>query len=380
MALTVFGFSFALGTSGLVLPLLALAAGYGPAAVGLLAATSAISQFIFRLTLPWLLGRYADRLLLGVACLVLAGSYALLIITTAGPVFIVAQLMQGAARATFWTASQTHAVRARAADAGQENGSVRSIARVQLVTNIGTIFGPALAGLAAGISLDLALAIALASSLAAAAFSRGMRHLKPFSRQSRRGQPRIWRRPQVDLACWAGFTAGGWRSLLQSYVPVVLTGAGLAPSLIGGLLALADAASMAAAAILVRFAAPRPRAAIEGGMVVACACLVVLPIVAGSTAAVALLMAMGGFAGGVLVMFAPALASDSVAPHERGDVIAVVGTFRAAALLAVPAAVAAGLAFVSLPVGMSLAGIAIAVPGTVTAVRARLPGGDARAA
>jgi Major Facilitator Superfamily len=361
---TILGFSFALGTGTLALPLLALAAGYDAAAIGLLTAVSAVSQFGLRLQLPWLLGRYPDRALIGLSCLMIASSYGLLLVSEVLPAFLVAQLLQGGARALFWTSSQTHAVRG----AGT---TVRSLARVQVIGNIGTLSGPAAAGVAAGVSLELALAIGLISGVAGATLSRAMRYLPPFERHSRPGERRIWQRPGVDLACWAGFTAGGWRAMLGSYVPVILTAAGLGPSIVGALLALADGAAIAAGLWLVRHTPARAREAIEIGVVVSCVGLGVLPLVAGQAAVVAGIIALGGIGSGILTTIGPALASDSVAPNERGDAIAVAGTFRAAALLATPAGVAAGLAFVTLPVGMVVAAIGLAIPAVASGLRAR---------
>ena len=128
--LSIAGFALSLGSSGLVLPLLAVAVGYDLATVGILTAISAVSQLGFRLLLPWLLTRYSDRSMIVVSNVMLVASFSLLLFTTALPVFIVSQLLQGAARALFWTASQTHAVRAK-------GHMVQSLSMVQAVGNLG---------------------------------------------------------------------------------------------------------------------------------------------------------------------------------------------------------------------------------------------------
>jgi hypothetical protein len=359
---TMLGFTFALGTGMLVLPLLALAAGYDAIAVGLLTAVAAISQVGLRLLLPWLLGRFADRDLIATACLMIASSYAVLIATQELVPFIVAQLLQGGARAMFWTSSQTHAVRG-------SGSSVKSLARVQLVGNVGTLSGPPIAGIAAVASLQAALGLGASIALVGAVFSRAMADLAPFDRQRRVGEPRIWRRPGVDVACWAGFTAGGWRAMLGSYVPVVLASAGLSPSITGGLLALADGASIAVAAVLVRHSPRNMRRAVDVGVLVCCLGLGLVSVVASEPAIVGLFIAIGGAGSGVLTTIGPALASDSVRPDERGDAIAAAGTFRAAALFATPAGVAAGLAWVPLPVGLAIAAVGLAAPAVIAGIR-----------
>jgi hypothetical protein len=364
-ALSVLGFSISLGIGTLALPLLALAAGYDAAVVGAFAATSAVAQLGFRLSLPWLLGRYSDRSLLGISCLMIAGSYAVLVVSTALPAFTVGHLLQGSARALFWTSSQTHAVRG-------SGTSVNALARVQIVGNIGTLTGPALAGAASGISVNLALVVGIATGLLAALSSRSMRSLPPFVRERRRpGEAHIWRRPGVDVGCWASFTAGGWRAMLGSYFPVVLTEAGLGPGLVGAFLALADAASFGAAAILIRVNPTATRLLIEVGVLAASIGIAVMPFVAMQPAVAAILIAVGGAGSGLLLTLGPAAASDSVAPNERGDAIAVAGTFRAAALFATPAGVAAGLSVVTLPFGVAIAGVVLGVPTVVSGLRAR---------
>jgi hypothetical protein len=362
----VLGFSFSLGTASLVLPLLALAAGYDPAAVGLLAAVSAIAQFLFRLALPWLLGRYPDRDLVGVACLFIAGSYGLLLIDTSLLAFVTAQLMQGSARALFWTGSQTHVVRGA-------NNTVSRLAQFQALSSVGMLAGPAIAGLAANQSLQLALGLGVVSGLAGGAASLLMRRLPPFDRRKRAGDLHVWRRPGVDVACWTSFAAAGWRSMLNSFVPVVLTEAGLGPSVVGGLLALSEFAAVLSASALIRFTPGRARALVEISALVSCAGLGLTSFVAGEPALVALLMAAGGAGSGILTTMGPAIANNAVAPSERGDAIAATGTFRAAAQLTTPAGVSAALAVVALPAALVIAAVALATPVVVTGVRARQP-------
>jgi hypothetical protein len=362
--LAVLGFSLSLGSGTLVLPLLALAAGYDAAVVGLMTSVSAIAHLGLRLQLPLLLGRVADRSLIALSCLMIGGSYGGLLFSTALPVFVVAQLLQGGARALFWTASQTHAVR----DGGS---TVTSLARVQMIGNLGMIAGPPLAGVAAAVEIQLGLVVGLVSGLAAAATTVGMRRLAPFDRTPRGDQPHVWRRPGVDLGCWAGFTAGGWRAMLGSYVPVVLSGAGLGSSIIGVLIGVADAASIAITAVLLRWTPSRARESIEIGVVATCIALAVLPIVAGQPAAAAAVIIAGGLGTGILTTIGPALASDAVAANERGDAIAATGTFRAGGILITPVTVAAGLTIVSLPVGMAAAAASLAVPALASGLRAR---------
>ncbi|MEJ7697223.1 MAG: hypothetical protein WKF78_11535 [Candidatus Limnocylindrales bacterium] len=67
----VFAFSVGLGVATLAIPLLALGAGYGAATVGFLVATAAAAQFLTRLALPVLLGRFPDRTLIALSSMLM---------------------------------------------------------------------------------------------------------------------------------------------------------------------------------------------------------------------------------------------------------------------------------------------------------------------
>jgi hypothetical protein len=366
VAVAILGFSSSLGVGTLALPLVAIAAGLDPATIGLLAAVSAVAQFSFRLALPWLLGRYADRELIAAACLMIATSYGLLIFTKLVPIFVLAQLFQGGARALFWTANQTHAVRG-------SRSSVGGLARVQVFANVGAMVAPTVAGLLSGFSLELALGLGVGLGLVGVVASRGMRRLPPFVRVRRReGERGIWTRSGVDLACWASFTAGGWRAMQGSYVPIVLTTAGIVPGVIGVLLSLSDLMATVAVGALIRFTPRNSRGAVEVSVVAVAIGLAVVPFVAGNAILAGACIGLAGLGYGMLTTIGPALASDSVGPEERGEALAVAGTFRAAALLVTPTGVAVGLSVVTLPVGLVAAGVLLAVPALAAGVRARL--------
>lgn len=55
--------------------------------------------------------RFTDKSLILASVALMLAAFALLSISTALPAFVAAQLAQGAARAIFWTASQTHVIR-----------------------------------------------------------------------------------------------------------------------------------------------------------------------------------------------------------------------------------------------------------------------------
>jgi len=101
------------------------------------------------------------------------------------------------------------------------------------------------------------------------------------------------------------------------------------------------------------------------------ASLATLPIGASTAIVAGVLIVVGGAGSGVLVTLGPALASESVEPGEQGDAMSASGTFRAAAQLAMPAGIAAALSLVALPVAFAVAGVALAVPGTIASLTRR---------
>ncbi|HET7829202.1 MAG TPA: MFS transporter [Candidatus Limnocylindrales bacterium] len=356
----IFTFSFALGIGGLALPLVALAAGYDAVVVGLLTATSAISQFLFRLGLPQLLGKVPDRVLITLSCITIAASYGILMISTLLPVFVVAQLMQGAARALFWTASQTHAARSG-------GRTVRLLAEVGLVGGIGQLCGPLVTGFIAAISLQLALGTGVAVGVIGALFAATLSRLEPYARGRHAGdRRRLWLSPGIDAACWSAFVGGGWRALMSSYVPVTLTAAGLAPGLIGTLMACGELSSTFAIALLVRLPSRRALASLDAAVLAACVGLAIVPLVASQPILVALALAASGAGAGPITALSAAVARQFVQPEHEGDAIALVGTFRAGALLVAPAAVAVVLGSVAVGPALAGAGLLMGVPSLVS--------------
>jgi Major Facilitator Superfamily len=360
----IYAFSLSLGCGTLILPLLALQAGYGAATIGLLTATSAVSQFLLRLTLPRLLARYPDRGLITLSCLMMASSYLMLIGSVALPVFVVAELFQGGARALFWTSSQTHAVRTPGVP-------IRMLAQVGAVGNFGTMTGPVLTGLIATVSMTAALSLGVVAALVGAALAVGLRRIDPYPRRTGERSGRIWLRPGVDIACWAAFTGGGWRALMNSYVPVILSTAGLPAGIVGGMMTLGELAATVTITALVRIRPSLTRVALVAGVVATGTGLTLVPLVAGEPILAASLLILAGAGAGPLTSLAPGFARSRAEPEEEGEAIALVGTFRAGALLATPTGVAIGLSILALVPAMMIAGLAIAAPAIALTARSR---------
>jgi MFS family permease len=352
-------FSMALGMATVALPLLALDAGYSKSAVGLLTAASAVSQMGVRMALGLVMRRYPDWVLVFSAGGLLAISCALVAWSAAVIPFVACELFQGAARGCFWTGSQTHVVRGKGSSVGR-------LAVVSLVASVGQLTGPVVAGLIASRSITPALVAAGGIALVCMLPPLALDRLPPFAPPEDRPRGRIWRRPGVDAGCWASLTAGAWRGLVSSYIPVALERAAQPVPVIGVLVAVANGANIAGAAVVARVRGRTLVRAVTASMLVAGIGSGLVALLAGSVPLAAVLLAVSGLGAGALQTLGPALASDLVHPEERGDAIAATGTFRAAALFASPLAVAGLLAGISLTPAMLIAGLLITLPALTT--------------
>ncbi|WP_314176487.1 MFS transporter [Streptomyces winkii] len=348
-------FSCALGLSSVALPLLALDSGYTSVEVGVLTAISAVSQMATRLGLGVVMRVLPDWTLVAAAGAVLAASNVIVAVSAAVAPFVVAQLLQGVARACFWTGSQTHVVRGK-------GSSVRALATVNFMSNAGLLIGPVLAGVLSERSPSYALAVCSAIAAVAVVPTLFLDRLRPFRRPDDRPAGRIWRRPGVSTGCWAGVSAGAWRGLLGSYVPVVLVHAGHAAAVVGALVSVANASSLAGSVVIGRTGRAGLARAFAIGTVATGGALALFAVLAGSAVAAGIALGISGIGAGALQTLGPAIASDAVHPEERGDAIAAAGTFRAAALFAVPFGAAGLVAVLPVSASLAIAGAAIGVP------------------
>ena len=338
------------------IPLLALDAGYDEAAVGFLVATSAAAQLGTRLILPWLLGWFPTRTLIAFASVLMLSGFSLLLGEHGAARLRRCAAVPGAARAVFWTSSQTHAVRS----GGQP---VRRLVDLNTAGNVGTLIGPALAGSLAALGLPFALAAAAIGALGAAAGTPFLIRLDPYDRRRSAGTIRLLRREGVDIACWASVVGGGWWSMVGSYIPVILVAAGINSQGVGWLITASEGASIAALLVLRGVATDRVRPVVWVACAATVAALVSLAVAPAGIAVYLALLLAGGAASGAVTALAPALASLAAAPDEQGDVMSVTGTFRAAALLATPAAVGALLSVVALGPALVLVSGAVGISG-----------------
>lgn len=370
----VFAFSVGLGVATLAIPLLALGAGFGAATVGFLVATAAATQFLTRLALPILLGRFPDRTLIALSSALMLVGFSLLAVNIALPVFVLAQVLQGAARAIFWTASQTHAIRG-------VSRPVQRLVDVNVAGSAGTLIGPVLAGSLASFGLQVAMTAAVAGAAMAVMGTPLMRRLPPFDRQLSGGSMSLLRRDGVDVACWASAAGGVWWSMVGSYIPVILVSSGLGPAAIGWLITASETAGtvslLSLRNVATRWVPTAVRIGAFGALTalaaVAIAALVMVgPMVAPPPIVVyAVLLVLGGAASGTVTTMAPAMATLMAKPDEQGDALSLSGTFRAGALFGAPATVGGLLSVMALIPALLLVAAVAGGPGLVIGRRRR---------
>jgi MFS family permease len=349
-------FAVALGIATVAVPLLMVRADYSAPEIGLLVALSAVAQMGTRMFMGPMMRHLADKMFVVMAAGALVASCVVLLLSTSWMVLAVSQLLQGLARAFFWTGTQTHAVR-------MSSSAVAALARVNFASGAGQIAGPLIAGVLIARSPDLALGVAAATGALGVGFALLLTRLAPFApRADRESAGRVWRRPSVAVACWAGASAGAWRGLVGSYVPVILEHARHSSTTIGVLVSVANGAQVAGSAIAGRARGAGVRRSLILGVLAGGLGIAAVGPLAASAALVTLGLLISGMGAGALQTIGPAVATDAVHTEERGEAIASTGTFRAAALLVSPIAVAGMVLVVPLSAALLAAGLLITVP------------------
>ena len=360
---TILLFSVTLGMATVVVPLVATAAGYQLGAVGFLVGVSAIMQIIARAGMGALMDRFSTRTFVLVALILLASSCVILGVTDELWAFVASQLLQGAARAYFFTGMQTHVIRA-------SRPAVSALAIMNVTNGVGLLIGPLLAGIIGASSLSFALFIAAGIAgpgvLSCAFLIRYEPFAKPRTETAEKAVP-MWRRDGVTTAGWMGATAGAWRGILNSYLPVLLTEAGHSIPVVGAMMTLANLAALAGSAVArpVRRTGVRLSAVLGAALAVGGVALMAFMtphlVLAGA------FLFISGVGAGILQTLGPALATEAVGLEERGRAIASVGTFRAISLLVTPMGIGALIFLVpSAAVATAIVAVAVGIPAMAT--------------
>ena len=360
-------FTLALGISSVAFPFVALEMGRGASDIGVLVALSAVVQIVARSRLGAVMRRVPDRALLGFAPLALTVSFVVLAAWTSFAALTAAWLILGLGRACFWTAGQTHAVRA----SGQ---SMKRLASLNFFGSLGTLVGPAVAGLLSESGTQLALQTGAAVALVSFLPTLWLDRFPAFARTKDRHERSVWRRPGVGAACWSGATAGAWRGLMDRFVLVALERARHSSATIGLLVSVANGAAVIGAVLVGRLRPTATPVVYAVSTVSAGLGIAALGPVAGPVPAAAIALAVSGLGAGVLQTLGPAVAASAVGADEKGDVMAVYGTWRTTAMFAVPLAAAGAVVVVPVSAVLLVVGSTLALPTlAVRSLRRGLP-------
>lgn len=354
-------YTMAMATEAVAMPLVALHAGYSKPAVGILSALQAVTQLAARLGSAPAMRRITGRTLVVLSTVTLAGSALLLAWSAAVVPFVAAELIQGLSRGMFWTGAQTHLVRSRGT-------AVQRMAAVNFLSSMGQVGGPLLAGGLGEISYTLALLVSAGTAGVAGLIARfGMIRLPVFEAVKGGMGTRLWRHRELRTGCWAGVTAGAWRGLVNSYLPVLVKQAGETSAIIGVVVAVANGGNIAGSGLA---GVVRRRWVLWASILLTGAGFALSGVTASVPALVALFSLAGGIGAGALQTLGPAVAARPVERNERGDAVALAGSFRAVALFVSPLGAAGLLGLAALPLVLTISGGLLVLP-VLSVVRGR---------
>jgi MFS family permease len=356
LSLTAVLFTTSLGVSSVAFPLLALRAGRSASEVGVLVAASALVQILARSRLGTVMRRVPDRAVLACGPVGLAASFVVLLVSASLVALALAWAVLALGRACFWTAGQTHAVRG-------EGSSVKRLASLNFFGSTGALIGPVIAGLLVDTNMTAALASGVVLAVAALLPATFLDRFAPFGRVAEQLNARaMWRRPGVDAGCWAGVTAGAWRGLMDSFVPVALERARHSSATIGLLVSVANAAAVVASVLVRKLSPGSMRRIYVTSMLAAALGLAWFGPASESALLAAAALAVSGLGAGVLQTLGPATAASSVDADEKGDAMAAYGAMRTAAMFAAPLVTSGALVVASLPTALTGMGCLLALP------------------
>lgn len=354
-AIAALAFSLAMGTQSVLLPLLALAAGYSKPDVGILTAISAIAQLFTRILSATAMRRFSDKTLVVLSGIVLAISSTSVALSSFVVVFVIAELIQGIARGLFWSSATTHVLR-------QEGPTVGLMATINFLSSFGLFAGPTVAGLIAKFSLSTALVVAGAIALTTVIPAVLLSKEPPFEKGAKKIKREIWGKSEVRLGSWAGMTAGSWRGILNSYVPVVLRSVGDSYFLVGVLVSMANGASILGTGLMGLLKRRSPIKVFALGVAMAAIGTGFVGITAKSIFISLVILVAGGIGAGLLQTLGPVIATGGVETHQKGDAVALAGSFRAGALLGAPLLMAALLGPIGLSAALLVSGAVLGLP------------------
>ena len=347
-------FSVSLGITLVAYPLFVVGQGWSKTAAGVLIGLSAAVQVLTRWRLGSVMRVLSNSHVITAAAVLMGLAVGLLVVESGLAALVVSAVVQGVARACFWTGNQVQIVRS-------PRSTPKAVATLNMAATVGMLIGPAVGGVLAQSSFRAAFAAAVIVALAGVVPTLVLDRLPPFARVGGHSYVKLLANRGVRVGMWASVAVGTWRGLLGSYVPIGLDAAGSSEALIGVVVAVANGAAAVGGYLAVDLEGARvaPGVARWGAVTLAATALV------GFDLPVVLVMAalfVGGVATGLLQVLAITAVSEAVRPELQGDAVTIAGVARGTTLSGAPFGVAAllvmGLGPAVLVVTIALVGLA----------------------
>jgi hypothetical protein len=280
----------------------------------------------------------------------------IVLVASRGPgVFVASEILQGVARGLFWSSLQVEATRGR-------RFGLDGLARLNLVSGVGRLIGPLLAGMLLTTALANVLAVSGATGLLAASvvpLAQQRSRSRAAGRAKSMGSP--VRLGQVRGGMVVSTLAGAWSGVLTSYVPVVLAASGQPANTIGVLVAVANAGALVGSMLLLRGSEQVRRL----WPVIACAIPAGVALIGWVSVSKVLggaVLLLAGVVAGILQPLGPAVGGRNLSGTDRQKAVATVGASRAVSMFCIPGGIALLLLAVPLDPALTIAGVALAGP------------------
>ncbi len=326
-------FSLSLGVTLVAFPLFVIDLGRSSTAAGVLIGLSAAVQVVTRWGLGSVMRVVSNSDIITAAAVLMGLGVGVLVFESTLAVLVASAVLQGVARAFFWTGNQVQIVRSA-------RSTARSIATLNMVATVGMLIGPALGGVIAQTSYRAAFAVSAVVALIGVIPTVTLSRPPPFARVGGHSYLRLLRHRGVRVGVWASVAIGAWRGLLGSYVPIGLDAAGSSETLIGAVVAIANGAAAVSGYLAVDMEGSKvaPGVARWGAVTLVATVFVGfdLPVAAITAALVA-----GGVAIGLLQVLAITAVSEAVQTELQGDAVTIAGVARGLTLSGAPLGVAA---------------------------------------
>ena len=326
-------FSVSLGITLVAYPLFVVGQGWSHTTAGVLIGLSAAVQVLTRWRLGSVMRLVSNSYVITAAAALMGLGVGLLVVDSGLAALAVSSVVQGVARACFWTGNQVQIVRS-------SRSTPKAIATLNMAATAGMLVGPALGGVLAQSSFRTAFAVAAAVAFAGVAPTLALVRLPPFARVGGHGYLKLLASRGVRVGVWASVAVGAWRGLLGSYVPIGLDAAGSSETLIGVVVAAANGASALSGYLAVDMEGSRvaPGVARWGAVTLVATVFVGFDLPVAATMAA---LVVGGVAVGLLQVLAITAVSEGVRDELQGDAVTIAGVARGMTLSGAPLGVAA---------------------------------------